>query len=180
MNQPFRFDLEKTRTEARNALVDGAVTGAYTADRAAVIAVLNDALATEVVCSLRYRNHHYLARGIHAHAVAAEFLEHAAQESEHAAILAVRITQLGGRPDFDPSTLTRRSHVEYREGGSLEEMLRENLVAERIAIASYTAIIHWLGADDPTTRRVVESILAVEEEHADDLASLLEQSKARR
>jgi bacterioferritin len=180
MSQPFVFDLAKVRAEANARITDGAVTAAYTADREAVVKVLNDALATELVCVLRYRNHHYMARGIHAHAVAAEFLEHANQEMDHAGLLAVRITQLGGRPSFDPATLTKRSHAEYREGGTLEEMLRENLIAERIAIASYSAIVTWLGADDPTTRRVIETILAVEEEHADDLANLLDQTRAAR
>ena len=179
MTEPFRIDLNQIRAHAREHLSEGAVTSAYKADRGAVIAVLNDALATELVCYLRYKNHHYMARGIHAQAVAAEFLEHALQEQEHADWLAERITQLGGRPNFDPAGLPARSHAEYREGNTLEEMLREDLIAERVAIDTYTAIVKWLGDDDTTTRRLIEKILEVEEEHADDLANLLERSKTR-
>ena len=156
---------------------DGAVTGAYQADREKVIAVLNEVLATEIVCTLRYKNHYYMASGIHSKAVAAEFLEHAKEEEGHADAAAKRITELGGKPNFNPDGLHTRSHAEYREGESLEDMIKEDLIAERIAIETYSEIVRWLGDDDPTTRRLIESILAVEEEHADDLASLLKENK---
>jgi len=139
-----------------------------------VVKLLNEALATEIICTLRYKRHHFMAKGIHAEAVAAEFQEHAAEEQAHADRIAERITQLGGAPDFSPEGLATRSHAEYVEGGSLEEMIREDLVAERIAIDSYREMIEYLGTKDITTRRLMEDILAKEEEHADDLATLLE------
>lgn len=171
----FQADIEAIRKRAREKMDDGAVTGAYKADRNKVIEVLNEALATELVCTMRYRNHYYMASGIHAEAVAAEFLEHANNEQEHADWISERITQLGGRPNWNPEGLTTRAHAEYKECDSLEEMIRENLVAERIAIETYAEIARWLGSDDATSRRLMERILEVEEEHADDMKSLLEQ-----
>jgi len=166
-------DIPTIRQRARKHLEQGAVTGGYKADRNTVIKLLNDALATELVCVLRYKRHYYTATGIRAQAAADEFLEHATQEQEHADALAARIVQLGGEPDFSPDGLTARSHAEYIPGSNLHDMIREDLVAERIAIDSYRELAGYLGNDDPTTRRVVEAILAVEEEHAEDLASLL-------
>ena len=174
MGQPFKTDLETIRTRAREKMSDGAVTGAYKADLQQVIAVLNEVLATEIVCVLRYKNHYYMATGINAPTVAAEFLEHANEEQMHADWIAQRITQLGGVPNFDPKGLATRAHAEYVEGESLSDMIREDLVAERIAIETYSEIIRWLKDNDPTTRRIMEDILKMEEEHADDLASLLE------
>jgi bacterioferritin len=139
-----------------------------------VIEVLNASLATELVCVLRYRQHHFAAKGLDAEPVAQEFLVHAQEEQDHADRLATRISQLGGTPDMNPDTLTARSHAQYETSEDLVEMIRENLVAERIAIASYTEIINWLGEGDPTTRRLYEDILSVEEEHADDLLGFLE------
>jgi bacterioferritin len=153
---------------------NGAVTEGYKADRETVIEILNQALATELVCVLRYKRHYYMASGIHAQAVADEFLEHAAEEQSHADRIAERITQLDGEPDFNPAGLLNRSHSEYVEGRTLNDMLREDLVAERIAIDSYSEIVRYLGNDDPTSRRLMEEILANEEEHADDLKTLLE------
>lgn len=173
--QTRRLDITELRKSARQRMEEGAVTAGYCADLKAVIAMLNDALATELVCVLRYRRHHFMASGIHSHATAAEFLVHSNEEQGHADRLAERIVQLGGEPDFAPDSLTRRSHAEYVEGATLNEMIRENLVAERIAIDSYRHAIESLGDDDPTTRRLLESILAVEEEHADELADLLTQ-----
>ena len=174
MEQPFKTDLEAIRARARAKMTDGAVTGAYKADLEQVIGVLNEVLATEIVCILRYKNHYYMATGINAPTVAAEFLEHANEEQMHADWIAQRITQLGGVPNFDPKGLATRSHAEYVEGESLPDMIREDLVAERIAIETYSEIIRWLKDNDPTTRRIMEDILKMEEEHADDLASLLE------
>ena len=174
MKQPFKTDLETIRARARAKMTDGAVTGAYRADLKQVIGALNEVLATELVCILRYRNHYYMATGINAPTVAAEFLEHANEEQMHVDWIAQRITQLGGVPNFDPDGLATRSHAEYVEGESLSDMIREDLVAERIAIETYSEIIRWLKDDDPTTRRIMEDILKMEEEHADDLASLLE------
>lgn len=174
MEQPFKTDLEAIRVRARAKMTDGAVTGAYKADLEQVIGVLNEVLATEIVCILRYKNHYYMATGINAPTVAAEFLEHANEEQMHADWIAQRITQLGGVPNFDPKGLATRSHAEYVEGESLSDMIREDLVAERIAIETYSEIIRWLKDNDPTTRRIMEDILKMEEEHADDLASLLE------
>jgi len=167
-------DVQAIRAAARRHIEEGAVTEFYGADREAVVKLLNDALATEIVCTLRYRQNYFVARGLRAKIAADEFLEHAGQELEHADSIAERIVQLGGEPDLDPQKLTSRSHAEYRIGGTLEEMIKENLIAERIAIDSYRAIIGFLGKNDPTTRRLMESILAVEEEHADDLADLLQ------
>jgi bacterioferritin len=174
---PFLTDVAQLRARARANIEDGPVTDAYGADLPRVIDVLQQVLATEIVCVLRYRQHHYAAQGMSAEPIAAEFLAHSVEEQGHADLLSARISQLGAAPDLDPSTLTSRSHAEYRTAGSLEEMVRENLVAERIAIASYTAIINWLGSGDPTTRRVLEEILAIEEEHADDLSSMLDSVK---
>lgn len=170
----FRTDLEAIRKRARDKMTEGAVTGAYKADRKQVISVLNEVLATEIVCVLRYKNHYYMASGIHAQPVADEFLQHANEEQTHADWVAQRITQLRGVPNFNPEGLATRSHAEYEEGDTLEQMIREDLVAERIAIETYSEIIRWLGNDDPTTRRLIEDILKMEEEHADDLANLLE------
>lgn len=169
----FKADLESIRQRAREHMADGAVTKAYGADRARVIDVLNEVLATEIVCVLRYKNHYYMASGIHASAVAAEFLEHANEEQTHADMVAKRITELGGNPDFDPAAIVKRSHAEYRTAKNLDQMITENLVAERVAVETYTEIVRWLGNDDPTTRRIMEVLLAAEEEHADDLANLL-------
>lgn len=172
---PKPLDINTLRKQARKHIEQGAVTAGYTADRPAVLLALNEALATELVCVLRYRRHHFMARGIHSQAVAAEFLAHANEELGHADMLAARIVQLGGEPDFSPNTLLTRSHAEYVEGCNLAEMIAENLIAERIAIDSYRHTISSLGHQDPTTQRLLESILAVEEEHADDLADLLQQ-----
>ncbi len=166
--------VETLRHDARKHIELGAVTADYSADRGAVIEQLNQALATELVCVLRYRRHHFMARGIHARAVAAEFLAHSNEELGHADLLAARIVQLGGEPDFAPADLAGRSHAEYVAGTSLRDMIREDLVAERIAINSYGDIVRQLGADDPTTSDLLKGILAVEEEHADELADLLE------
>ena len=167
------LDVKTLREAARRNVEEGAVTEHYGADREKVLRLLQEALATEIVCVLRYRQNYFVARGLRAKIAAAEFLEHAKQELEHADQIAERIVQLGGDPDFNPATLESRSHAEYRLGASLSEMIRENLVAERIAIESYRQIARFVGEDDPTTRRMIESILAVEEEHADDLADLL-------
>jgi bacterioferritin len=172
-DKPFLSDIKTLRERARQHIEKGAVTAGYRADRETVIKVLNEALATEIVCVLRYKRHYFMAKGIHAEGVAAEFLQHANEEQGHADQIAGRIVQLGGEPDFDPAGLTTRSHAEYVAGDTLVEMIKEDLVAERIAIDSYREIIQYLGSDDPTTRRLMEEILAVEEEHADDLVSLL-------
>ena len=171
---PFVADIQEIRRRARAHIMTGAVTAGYRADRDTVVRVLNEALATEVVCVLRYRRHHFMAAGIHAQAVAQEFLEHANEEQQHMDLIAERITQLGGAPDFNPQGLLTRSHSEYVEGTDLISMIQEDLVAERIAIDSYAEIIRYLGSDDPTTRRILEAILAQEEEHAEDLRTLLE------
>lgn len=170
----FLTDIEQIRDRARKEMGKGPVTDAYGADLERVLQVLNEALATEIVCTLRYKRHYYTASGLYSEPVAAEFLEHAQQEQEHADKLAQRIVQLGGAPDFDPDTLTTRAHAEYDASSDLIDMIKEDLVAERVAITSYTEIIQWLGKDDPTTRRVFEDLLAQEEEHADDLRGLLE------
>jgi bacterioferritin len=166
-------DVETIRRNARKDIEDGAITSAYTADREQVIKLLNEALATEIICTLRYRHDYFMARGIKAKVVAAELLEHANQELEHADSIAERIVQLGGEPDFNPDTFKARAHAEYRPSTKVADMLRENLIAERIAIDSYREFIQYLGDKDSTTKRMLESILAVEEEHADDLADLL-------
>jgi bacterioferritin len=170
----FLSDIQTLRRRAREHIAQGAVTPGYHADRDVVLKLLNEALATEIICTLRYKRHYYMAKGIHAESVASEFLEHAQEEQQHADQIAERITQLGGAPDFSPDGLVTRSHAEYVEGNSLEEMIKEDLVAERIAIDSYREMISYLGEEDPTSRRMLEEILAKEEEHADDLASLLE------
>ena len=170
----FLSDIRTLRQRAREHIAQGAVTPGYHADRSMVLKLLNEALATEIICTLRYKRHYYGAKGIHAESVAAEFLEHANEEQQHADQIAERITQLGGEPDFAPDGLASRSHSEYVEGGSLEEMIREDLVAERIAIDSYREMAEYLGTNDITTRRLMEEILAKEEQHADDLATLLE------
>jgi bacterioferritin len=171
----FLTDVKVLRERAREQMDKGPITQAYGADLERVLEVLNEALATEIVCALRYRQHFHSATGLNADPVAAEFAEHAAQEQDHADRLAVRITQLGGVPDLNPDSLTARSHSEYVTAPDLISMIKENLVAERIAIASYTEIITWLGETDITTRRLFEDILAVEEEHADDMVGYLEQ-----
>jgi len=169
----FLSDVSELRRRARMHIDQGAVTSGYKADREKVIAVLNQALATEIVCVLRYKRHYFMATGIHANAVAQEFLEHANDEQGHADQIAERITQIDGEPDFNPVGLATRSHSEYQEGGSLVEMIREDLVAERIAIESYAEIVRFLGDRDIVSRRMMEGILAVEEEHANDLKDLL-------
>lgn len=173
-DKPFLTDIKTLRERARKHLEQGAVTEGYRADRETVIKVLNEALATEIVCVLRYKRHYFMASGIHAESVAAEFLQHANDEQGHADQIAQRIVQLGGEPDFNPQGLLTRSHAEYVPGNTLTDMIKEDLVAERIAIDSYREIIIYLGNDDPTTRRMMEGILAMEEEHADDLVNLLE------
>ena len=173
MSGGFLSDIQTLRKRAREHIAAGAVTPGYAADRDTVVKLLNEALATEIVCTLRYKRHYYMAQGIHAESVAAEFLEHAADEQQHADQIAGRITQLGGAPDFSPEGLASRSHAEYVEGDSLEDMIKEDLVAERIAIDSYREIIEYLGTKDSTTRRLMEEILAKEEEHADDLVTVL-------
>ncbi|MEU0528563.1 ferritin-like domain-containing protein [Streptomyces niveus] len=174
----FLTDIQTIRERARKEIGKGPVTDAYGADLGRVIQVLNEALATEIVCTLRYKRHYYTATGLYAEPVAAEFLEHAGEEQQHADRLAERIVQLGGEPDFNPETLTKRSHAEYDASLDLIKMIKEDLVAERVAIAAYTEIAQWLGDGDPTTRRIFEDLLAQEEEHADDLRGLLERLPA--
>lgn len=176
----FVSDIAEIRNRARQHIEEGAVTEGYKANRETVLKIMNDALATEIICVLRYKRHYYMASGIHAGTVADEFLEHATQEQEHADRIAERITQLGGEPDFQPQRLAERSHSEYVEGKDLLDMIREDLVAERIAIDSYREIIHYLGDNDPTSRRMFEEILAVEEEHADDLKRLIDELSGKR
>ena len=175
-DKPKLTDVQTLRDSARRHVEDGAVTEHYKGDREKVVKLLNEALATELICVLRYRHDHFMARGMKAKAAAAEFLEHANEELGHADQLAERIVQLGGEPDLNPQTLTQRSHAEYRLGRTIEEMIRENLVAERIAIDSYREMAAYIGDDDPTTKNLLEEILAVEEEHANDLADLLDPS----
>lgn len=172
-DQSFLTDIKTLRERARKHIENGAVTEGYKADRDTVVKILNEALATEIVCVLRYKRHYFMASGINAEGVAAEFLQHANEEQGHADQIAQRIVQLGGEPNFSPDGLTTRSHAEYVEGDSLLSMIKEDLVAERIAIDSYREMINYLNNDDPTTRRMLEGILAMEEEHADDLVSLL-------
>jgi bacterioferritin len=171
----FLTDVKTLRERARREIEKGAVTPGYRADRKIVIKLLNEALATELVCVLRYKRHFYTASGINAQSVAQEFLQHANEEQTHADQIAQRIVQLGGEPDLSPEGLVSRSHSEYVEGDGLTDMIEEDLVAERIAIDSYREMINYLSKDDPTTRRMLEGILAMEEEHADDLVSLLEE-----
>jgi len=173
-SQPFLSDVKELRRRAREHIAQGAVTPGYHADLDTVVKLLNEALATEIVCTLRYRRHYFMARGIHGEGVAAEFLQHAQDEQQHADQIAARIVQLGGEPNFAPEGLATRSHAEYVEGDTLEDMIKEDLVAERIAIDSYKEMVLYLGENDPTTRRMLEEILAKEEEHADDLANLLQ------
>jgi len=170
----FISDIQTIRDRARHHIEHGAVTEGYKANRMTVIKLLNEALATELVCVLRYKRHYFMATGINAQSVAAEFLQHANDEQGHADLIAQRIVQLDGEPNFSPAELASRSHSEYIEGESLVNMIKENLIAERIAIDSYRDMINFLGNDDPTTRRMMEDILAVEEEHADDMANLRE------
>ncbi len=169
----FKADIEEIRRRAKEKMEDGAVTSHYKADREKVISVLNEVLATETVCVLRYKNHYYMAKGVHAPGIEEEFLEHANEEQEHADKVAKRIAELGGTPNLNPKGLSERSHAEYGTGETLNEMIQEDLIAERIAIATYSEIVRWLGNDDPTTRRLIEELLAKEEEHADDMAKLL-------
>jgi bacterioferritin len=171
----FLSDIQEIRRRARQSIEQGAVTEGYQADAEQVVKILNEALATEIVCVLRYRNHYYMASGIHSQAVADEFLEHANEEQGHADMIAARIIQLNGKPDFNPTGLLTRSHSEYKEGGTLVEMIKEDLVAERIAVESYSEIIRYLGDRDPTSRRMMEEVLAKEEEHAEDLKTLIQQ-----
>jgi bacterioferritin len=174
MANPFLTDVQALRKRARQHMENGAVTEAYKGDRQTVVRILNEALATELVCILRYKRHYHTARGIHAQAVAEEFLEHANEEQQHSDRIATRIVQLGGAPNFSPEGLLTRSHSEYVEGETLVDMIKEDLVAERVAIDSYAEMIRYMGENDPTTRRMMEEILAAEEEHADDLANLLD------
>jgi len=175
--KPFLTDIKTLRERARKHIENGAVTEGYTADRDTVVKLLNEALATEIVCVLRYKRHYFMASGIHAESVAAEFLQHANEEQVHADQIGARIVQLGGAPNLNPEGLLSRSHAEYIEGDTLQDMIKEDLVAERIAIDSYRDLINYFGNDDPTSRRLMESILAMEEEHADDLVNLLEELK---
>ena len=171
--KPFLTDVKELRRRARKHIEDGAVTDSYRGNLETVNKLLNEALATEIVCVLRYKRHYFMAQGIHADPVAAEFLQHATDEQGHADQIALRITQLQGSPNFNPDGLTSRSHAEYDDSDTIAEMLKEDLIAERIAIESYSEIIRWLGDNDVTTRRMLEGILAVEEEHADDLSKFL-------
>jgi len=169
----FSTDVKKIRERARKHMEEGAITDGYKANRDQVTKVLNDVLATEIVCVLRYKRHYYMAQGISSDSVKAEFLQHANEEQQHADWVAERITQIGGEPNFNPEGLATRSHSEYKTGDSLTDMIKENLVAERIAIESYSEIVRWLGNDDPTTRVLIEQILKMEEEHANDMLDLL-------
>jgi bacterioferritin len=169
----FAAQLQEIGRRAKGSMMEGAVTPGYTLDRDTAIQVLNDALATEIVCWLRYLGHAFAARGIHSEAVVAEFREHAAQEEEHLNLLATRISQLGGTANFDPRGIDTRRHSDFVTSTQLDEMIRQNLEAERVAIDIYREMIAWFGNQDPTTRRMLEGILAQEEEHADDMASLL-------
>ncbi len=173
-NKPFLTDIKTLRDRARQHIENGAITEGYSADRETVVKILNEALATEIVCVLRYKRHFFMATGINAESVAAEFLQHANEEQGHADLIGARIVQLGGEPNLNPEGLLTRSHAEYVEGDSLVDMIKEDLVAERIAIDSYREMVNYVGNDDPTTRRMLEGILAMEEEHAEDLVSLLQ------
>ena len=178
MNE-FLTDVNEIRRRARKNIEKGAVTAGYKADVKRVVAVLNEVLATELVCVLRYKRHYFTASGINAQGVADEFLQHANEEQGHADSVAARIVQLDGSPNFNPEGLATRSHSQYDEKASLVDMIREDLIAERIAIETYSEIVRWLGNDDPTTRQLIESILKVEEEHADDMKTLLEEMSKR-
>lgn len=177
--QPFVSDVKKIRERARTAMDQGAVTPGYKADRDQVLKVLNEVLATEIVCTLRYKRHYYTADGLNSESVKDEFLEHAKEEEEHADWVAERITQLNGEPNFNPKGLADRAHADYAEGTDLTTMIEEDLVAERIAIQTYSEIVHWLGDNDPTTRRLMERILEKEEEHAEDLVTLISRLKPK-
>lgn len=166
-------DVQTLRDRARQHVENGAVTESYSADREEVLRLLNASLATELVCVLRYKRHYFMASGVKASVAAEEFLEHATQEAQHADRLAERIVQLGGEPEFNPDLLSKMAHAQYVAGSTLKEMVYEDLVAERIAIDSYREIIQYIGEKDPTTRRILEDILAQEEEHADDMADIL-------
>ena len=166
-------DVKTLRKQARQHIEEGAVTSGYSADRKAVLKMLNDALATEIVCVLRYLRHHFMATGIESKSIADEFMLHSNEEQGHADLLAERIVQLGGEADFSPDSLSSRSHAEYIEADTLVKMIKEDLIAERIAIDSYREMIQYVGDQDPTTRRMLEAILAVEESHAEELADLL-------
>jgi bacterioferritin len=174
-DKPFLSDIKALRDRARKHIEEGAVTPSYGVNRETAIKVLNEALATEIVCVLRYRRHHFMASGIHAKGVAQEFLEHATEEQAHADQIAARIVQLGGAPNFNPDGMASRSHSEYVEGTKLADMIREDLIAERVAIDSYREMIAFFGTGDSTTRTMLEGILAVEEEHAEDMSSLLQE-----
>ena len=171
--QTFLTDVQTIRARARQHIEKGAVTAGYRADRETVVKLLNEALATEIVCVLRYRRHHFMAEGMNAEPVAAEFLVHANEEQQHADQIAARIVQLNGEPNFNPEGLLSRSHAEYVEGTDLIDMIKEDLVAERVAIDSYREMIEYVGDRDTTTKRMLEGILAMEEEHADDLVGML-------
>lgn len=175
---PFLSDVQELRRRARENMMRGSITSDYRGDVAQAVNVLNQALATELVCVLRYKRHYYMSRGIYKDAVAAEFLQHANDEQSHADMIAERITQLGGEPDFNPEGMATRSHSEYKEGANMIDMIKENLVAERVAIESYREMVRFFGENDPTTRRMIEQILAVEEEHANDMVDLLEQHES--
>jgi bacterioferritin len=177
-NEAGLSDIQTLRKRARQNIEEGAVTTGYAADRKTVLKLLNEALATELVCVLRYKRHYFMAKGISSDSVKAEFLQHANQEMGHADQIAQRIVELGGEPNFSPDGLSMRSHAEYVEGNTLNSMIREDLVAERVAIESYREMIAYLAEHDPTTQRMLKEILAMEEEHAEDLASLLEGMKA--
>lgn len=172
-DQPFRIDKEAIRAAARK-LEAGAITDGYRGDREEVIAMLNDALATELLCVMRYKRHYYTAKGLENESIKAEFLQHAQEEQEHADKIAERIVQLNGEPDFNPQTLAERSHAEYDESAKIEDMIRANLVAERVAIEAYRQMIERIGDDDPTTKHMLIQIMAQEEEHADDMTDLLD------
>jgi bacterioferritin len=171
--RPHLSDIEAIRARARQHISAGAVTPSYDANREVVLKLLNEALATELVCVLRYRRHYYMAEGVLAEAVKKEFLEHSIEEQGHADLLAERIVQLGGEPNFDPTGLATRSHAEYQEGATLEDMITEDLIAERVAIESYREMVEYIGPHDSSTRRILERILGVEEQHAEELASML-------
>jgi bacterioferritin len=173
--RPFLTDVKTLRARARRHIEQGSVTESYRADRKTVVKLLNEALATEIICVLRYRRHHFMAAGINADSVAAEFLVHANEEQQHADQIAQRIVQLNGEPNFSPEGLASRAHAEYVEGDNLLDMIKEDLVAERIAIDSYREMIEYIGDKDSTTKRMLEGILAMEEEHADDLVGMLEE-----
>ena len=170
---PFLTDIKTLRRRAREHIHRGAITAGYKADRETVLKLLNEALATEIVCVLRYKYHYYMASGINAKSIADEFLQHANEEQGHADLISQRITQLEGAPNLSPDGLLTRSHSEYVEGDDLVDMIKEDLVAERIAIESYSEMIRYIGDGDPTTRRMMEEILAMEEEHAEDLSTML-------